>query len=279
MNSTGMPTNQYTSAYSVPEESKQEYGEPGIFVSQHRTLPHLVKRRQYVSDGVESPGVQPSASPVDQRPSGSPGPTSSPTEPKQKSGLDLDNVPRPNVVSGENTVQGIHCNAKAQITNIIPCPNSTTRHYTPDEGNSIFRLFRVTSQSILMDGISFFNSSNMPFGAIAQPFADLSEYETPIPTSKFGGDNLIRCGRCGAYVNPGFAFVQPGVDFRCNLCEGVSQVKSAMLLGNEDRPELTLGTYDFNAPEVLKGKMMTGNNLLLVIDGTQNSINNGTLKE
>jgi protein transport protein SEC24 len=239
-----------------------------------------------VSEGVDSPGQ------ADQRqPSTSPGtsnaskawPSNSAVqatqaEPKQKPGLDLDFVPRPNVVSGENTVKGVVCNAKAQVTNMVPCPAATTRHYTPDEGNSIYRLFRVTSQCILMDGSSFFNTSNLPFGAIAQPFADLSEYEAAVPLSKYGGAELIRCNRCGAYINPGFAFMHSGIEFRCNICEGISQSSVPVFGANEGRPELTLGTYDFNAPEVLKGKPIKGNNLLLVIEATQNSINFGNSK-
>jgi len=273
--------------YSVPEQLKQEYTDSGIIVSQHRALPHLVKRRQYVSERVDSSGQTdkelPSTSPQtfsDQKtwPSNSPEHTAQ-TESKQRSTLELDSMPRPNVVSGENTVQGVRCNAKVQVTYVIPCPNATTRHYTPDEGNSIYRMLRVTSQCILMDGSSFFNSSSLPFGAIAQPFADLSEYETPVPLSKYGEAKLIRCKRCGAYVNPGFAFMHNGVEFRCNICEGISPSSTPIFGTNEGRPELTLGTYDFIAPEALKGKQMKGNNLLFIIEATQNSINFGNLKE
>lgn len=273
-------------AYSVPEEGKysQAHGEPGIIVSQHRPLPHLVKRRQYVSDGSNSPAPveqgQPSNSPGtgDQKPwaSNSPGQTGE----TKKTGLDLNLVPRISVAASENTVQGIKCTAKAQMTNSVLCPNATTRHYTPDEGNSIYRLFRVTSQCgcILLDGSSFFASSSLPFGAIAQPFADLSEFEAPIPLSTHGGENLVRCKRCGAYINPGFALMGGGVEVRCNICEGISQVNSPLLETDEGRPELTMGAYDFNAPEVLKGKQITGHNVLLVIESTQNAVNFGMVE-
>ena len=286
--STGLPQAEVAPTYSIPEYGKESYDntEPGIFVSHHKTLPHIGKRRQY---GV---GDSNSTVPVNQVPSTSPGndsnqkgwspsntqQTSAQPEAKPKSGLDLDLVPRPNVIANENTLEGIKFSAKPQIPNPISCPSAFTRYYTPDEGCSIPRLFRVTSQCLLIDSTSFLNTSGIPFGAIAQPFAEVSEHESQIPLSQFGGEELIRCTRCGAYINPAFGFIDAGNTLKCNICEGMCPTKSPVMGGEESRPELCLGTYDFIAPQVLNGKKLTGNNFLLVIDCTQNSINYGNYR-
>lgn len=195
--------------------------------------------------------------------------------------MDLNVVPRPTILSGENTAQGIKYATKVQIPTPVPPPSSITRYYAVDEGNSIPRLLRCTLQHILPDNTTFLNTSMFPFGAVAQPFAELCEYEPPVPLSKHGGEELVRCSRCGAYVNPGFQFLDGGSKIKCNICESIVPVASqAMLQGGMGsdgsvRPELTLGSYEFIAPAGLTGKKVVGNNMLLLIECTQNAISFG----
>ncbi len=204
---------------------------------------------------------------------------------KPKAGLDLNAVPRPTVAGGENTPQGVKYTTKVQAANPVPPPTAITRHFAVDEGNSIPRLFRCSLQYILADGTTFLNTSMFPFGAVTQPFAELSEYEVPIPLSKHGGEDLLRCTRCGAYVNPGFTFLDGGTKIKCNICEGLSPIASQTLLqggmssDGAGRPELTLGTYEFLAPAGLAGKKVVGNNILLLIECTQNAISFGLTQQ
>jgi protein transport protein SEC24 len=177
-------------------------------------------------------------------------------------------------MQGENTPEGVKFSTKPNIGNPIPPPPATARHYGIDEGSSIPRMFRSTLQHILADGNTFFNTTTFPLGAVVQPFAELSEYEAPVPLAKQGGESLLRCSRCGAYVNPGFMFIEGGTKFKCNLCEGFSPVPSQPSDGVE-KPELTFGTYDFNAPASLGGKKTVGHNILLVLECTPNAINFG----
>ena len=203
------------------------------------------------------------------------------TQQKAKGGLDLNTVPRPTVANGENTIQGIRYSSKQSVANPIPPPSATTRHYTIDEGSSIPRMFRSSLQYILADGTPFLNTSMFPFGAMLQPFAELSEFEMPVPMSRHGGEDLLRCTRCGAYVNPGFVFSDGGTKIKCNICEGYSPVSTQSFIqggsssDGVERPELILGTYDFTAPTGLAGKKITGHNILLVIECTQNAISFG----
>ena len=39
-----------------------------------------------------------------------------------------------------------------------------------------------------------------------------------------GPDGPMRCGRCRAYINPFFTFVERGNSFQCNLCQQVTPV-------------------------------------------------------
>jgi protein transport protein SEC24 len=273
--------------YSMPEE-KQTEGSffPEMNVRQHRVLPHLRGRRAYQSAMTPEGANQPPYSTErateqtqmpDTNTAISPGIKSPQTETKKSTTLDLNSVPRPNIQTEENTVKGIQYSAKPQLPNLIPCPSATTRYFSYDEGNSIPRMFRCTTQCILTDGTTFLNSSLFSLGAIVQPFAELSEYEYPVPLSKGGGDELFRCNRCGAYVNPGFTFVDGGSSVRCNLCEGLTPLSVQNLVQETDktRAEFTLGTYDFIAPTKLAGKKVTGNNLLLLIECTHNAVNFG----
>jgi len=286
-NPTLSMTSGRTANYSMPGEKQIESTFfPEMNVRQHRVLPHLQGRRAYQPAASTAEVNQPPYSPehaTEQNQVSSANTALSPgikplqPEAKKSTTLDLNTVPRPSVQAEENTVQGIQYSAKAQLPNPIPSPSATTRYFSHDEGNSIPRMFRCTTQCILTDGTSFLNNSLFPLGAIVQPFAELSEYEYPVPLSKAGGDELLRCNRCGAYVNPGFTFVDGGNSVRCNLCEGMSPLPMQNLMQENDktRAEFTFGTYDFLAPSKLAGKKVIGNNLLLLIECTYNAVNFG----
>jgi protein transport protein SEC24 len=159
------------------------------------------------------------------------------------------------------------------------------RHTSVDEGNSIPRLFRCSVQRLLADGNTYQDTVAFPLGCVVQPFADLGEHEAPVPRSVHGGEELLRCTRCGAYVNPGFSFLEVGAKFVCNLCKLTSAVgydyfsKGGNTSGDAtEHFELTRGTYDFLAPSRFVGKKVA-HNLLFVVECTQNSINFGMAQQ
>ena len=67
------------------------------------------------------------------------------------------------------------------------------------------------------------NTSQIPFGVIVQPLAELTpleyqEQQQDIPYVDYGEEGPFRCYRCKAYVNPYFNFVDHGAKAVCNLC-------------------------------------------------------------
>jgi protein transport protein SEC24 len=87
-----------------------------------------------------------------------------------------------------------------------------------------------------------------------QPLANLGRDEEPVPVVDFGAPGPLRCGRCKAYVNPFFKFVDGGRSFVCNLCDMKCDVPreyqcnldaNGQRRDRTDRAELCHGSVDF----------------------------------
>lgn len=271
--------------YTASSEGRQaeDVSFPQATGKEQKYLPHLKGRRIYQSsktfiEEVYDPAGQNSMAQSIRSSPGRKSPQSDSKKNKHAS-LSLDSVPRPNVLPGENTVKGIQYTARSQLPHSGPCPSATTRHFSTDAGNSTPRVFRCSAQCVLSDGKPFFTCTSFPLGAVVQPFAELAEFEVPVPLSKCGADELLRCIRCGAYVNPNFVFTDAGTNAHCNICGGVTPLHSQLFSPEDTRahPELAYGTYDFIAPSLLAGKEVAGHNLVLLIECTANAANFGTL--
>jgi protein transport protein SEC24 len=65
-------------------------------------------------------------------------------------------------------------------------------------------------------------------GAIVTPLAELDPTDVPnqVPLIDYTANEIVRCNRCRAYINPFVKFVNMGKDFVCNFCgftnEGLS---------------------------------------------------------
>ena len=71
-----------------------------------------------------------------------------------------------------------------------------------------------------------------------------------MPVVDLGSAGPIRCGRCRAYINPFFAFLDGGRSFQCNLCGFVNPTPSEYFCevdqngyrrDHAERPELCSG--------------------------------------
>ena len=71
-----------------------------------------------------------------------------------------------------------------------------------------------------------------------------------MPVVDLGGAGPIRCGRCRAYINPFFSFLDGGRSFQCNLCGFVNPTPSEYFCevdqdgyrrDHAERPELCSG--------------------------------------
>jgi protein transport protein SEC24 len=110
--------------------------------------------------------------------------------------------------------------------------------------------------------------SGIAFGVMIQPLAQPSQYDHAegygeVPQIDFLEDGPFRCGRCKAYVNPAFQFIQEGRKATCNLCLTETAVPDHYFcslneygrrLDREKRPELLYGTYEIKAPSMFADK-------------------------
>ncbi len=174
----------------------------------------------------------------------------------------------------------------AALPKNVQCnPSSLCAYTSTDEGNATPRYFRCTHQAI-PPASGLIGPGMQPFGAVVQPFADPGSYEAPIPVVKSSGasgDDILRCGRCGAYMNPGFVFLEGGTSFRCNLCDCVSAVPTTYIAGSMStenaRPEMKFGSYEVAAPAALQGRKVTGQSMLILIDCSPTAYQSGLTQQ
>lgn len=131
-------------------------------------------------------------------------------------------------------------------------PAATSDFVCIDEGNCSPRFIRLTTNNIAADS-DLIDSTKLCIGAILQPLANLGDGEEPIPVVAYEKGPL-RCGKCMAYVNPFFQFIEQGNAFLCNLC-GMKNDCPEEYKCNLDangfrrdrhaRPELSRGTVEF----------------------------------
>jgi protein transport protein SEC24 len=101
-------------------------------------------------------------------------------------------------------------------------------------GNSLPRYIRPSLPQIPATS-SLLTSTHLPLGLVINPFAAPRYDEAPIPyvnsflqSSTDGGDvgGPPRCTKCRGYINPWCKFVDGGVKWVCNLCNGSNPGKS-----------------------------------------------------
>ena len=92
-----------------------------------------------------------------------------------------------------------------------------------DGGDASFRAMRPTLHA-LPRSRDLPKSVGIPLEVLVTPLAAPLPGDDAIPLLDFGAHGPPRCKGCRAYVNPGFAFLDGGASFECNLCGEVSPV-------------------------------------------------------
>ena len=92
-----------------------------------------------------------------------------------------------------------------------------------DGGDASFRAMRPTLHA-LPRSRDLLKSVGIPLEVLVTPLAAPLPGDDAIPLLDFGAHGPPRCKGCRAYVNPGFAFLDGGASFGCNLCGEVSPV-------------------------------------------------------
>ncbi|XP_033335256.2 COPII coat complex component secretory 24CD isoform X1 [Megalopta genalis] len=197
--------------------------------------------------------------------------------------LDPDNMPSPiQVIEDDQHVRG-----GVFVTNqrgLIP-PLVTTKFVTQDQGNASPRYIRSTMYTVPTTA-DIIKQTNVPFGLIISPMARIAEGEYEPPIVDMGENGPVRCVRCKAYMSPFMNFIDAGRRFQCMFCKATTEVPAEYFqhldhtgqrMDRYERPELTLGTYEYLATkEYCKNDTFPKPPaLVFVIDVSYNTVKSG----
>ena len=159
-------------------------------------------------------------------------------------------------------------------------PWPATPYIGIDWGQSSPKFIRPTMYRV-PSNYTLHKTTNVPFGLIIQPMADISENENYLPKAEWGSEGPVRWSAWGGYVNPGTVFLENGTKARCNFCWTIFEVadtKYSFISDKSSLPELYYGSYEFD----VCGKYVYYESkypvYLFIIDITNDSFVNGLFK-
>ncbi|XP_061490573.1 protein transport protein Sec24C isoform X2 [Rhineura floridana] len=232
----------------------------------------------------QSRGVQPNYGPAYPGPANYGSQQGPPPPPKR---LDPDSIPSPiqvieddrNNRGSEPFVTGVH----GQVPPLV-----TTNFLVKDQGNASPRYIRCTSYNIPCTS-DMAKQSQVPLAAVIKPLAALPTEEAPPYLVEHGESGPIRCNRCKAYMCPFMQFIEGGRRFQCCFCSCVTEVPSHYFqhldhtgrrVDYYDRPELSLGSYEFLATVdyCKNNKYPNPPAYIFMIDVSYNAIRSGLVR-
>ncbi|KAG5326139.1 SC24C protein, partial [Acromyrmex heyeri] len=134
-------------------------------------------------------------------------------------------------------------------------PLVTTNFVTQDQGNASPRYIRSTMYNVPTTA-DLIKQTNIPFGLVISPMARIVKGEFEPPIVDMGEIGPVRCVRCKAYMCPFMQFIDAGRRFQCMFCKATTEVPNEYFqhldhtgqrLDRYERPELTLGTFEYIA--------------------------------
>uniref|UniRef100_A0A4W3HFC1 SEC24 homolog C, COPII coat complex component n=1 Tax=Callorhinchus milii TaxID=7868 RepID=A0A4W3HFC1_CALMI len=174
-------------------------------------------------------------------------------QPQQKR-LDPDSIPSPiQVIEDDKANRGSEpftTGVRGQVPPLV-----TTDFVVKDQGNASPRFVRCTAYNIPCTS-DMAKQSQVPLTTIFKPLATLPVDETPPYVVDHGETGPVRCNRCKAYMCPFMQYIEGGRRFQCGFCSCVTEVPSHYFqhldhtgkrVDYYDRPELSLGSYEFLA--------------------------------
>uniref|UniRef100_A0A4W6ERW9 SEC24 homolog C, COPII coat complex component n=1 Tax=Lates calcarifer TaxID=8187 RepID=A0A4W6ERW9_LATCA len=183
---------------------------------------------------------------------GAPAPAPAPAPPAQKR-LDPDAIPSPIQVIEDDKAKSTEpftTGVRGQAPPLV-----TTNFQVKDQGNASPRFIRCTAYNMPCTA-DMAKQSQVPLAAVIKPLATLPPDETPPYVVDHGEGGPIRCNRCKAYMCPYMQFIEGGRRFQCGFCSCVTEVPphyfqhldhTGKRVDCYDRPELSLGSYEFLA--------------------------------
>nr|XP_048714933.1 protein transport protein Sec24C isoform X5 [Caretta caretta] len=212
---------------------------------------------------------------------------SQPAPPPPPKRLDPDSIPSPiQVIEDDRNNRG----SEPFITGVrgqVP-PLVTTNFLVKDQGNTSPRYIRCTSYNIPCTS-DMAKQSQVPLAAVIKPLATLPTDEVPPYLVDHGEPGPIRCNRCKAYMCPFMQFIEGGRRFQCCFCSCVTEVPphyfqhldhTGKRVDFYDRPELSLGSYEFLATVSYckNNKFPNPPAFIFMIDVSYNAVKSGLVR-
>ncbi|XP_071751437.1 protein transport protein Sec24D [Centroberyx gerrardi] len=206
--------------------------------------------------------------------------------PPQKK-LDPDSIPSiTQVIEDDQAKRGgqlYTTNLRGQVPPLV-----TTDFTVQDQGNASPRFMRCTTYSLPCTA-DLAKQCQVPLATIIKPFASLPKNETPLYVVNHGETGPIRCNRCKAYMCPYMQFIDGGRRYQCGFCNCVNEVPVFYFqhldhMGRRvdfyERPELSLGSYEFSATMDYCKNNKTPNPpaYIFMIDVSYSNIKSGLVK-
>ena len=190
----------------------------------------------------------------------------------------FDNIrkfPRP-LISQENSKIRFTHNSNEKFED----PPSTLYEFkTEEEGNATCRHAR-SSLYLIADNSKNLSKSKINFSVVFTPLAENNDHDSPVPYADKRESKILRCDRCGSFVNPFYIFKDGMKKFVCNICEFEGSVPEGYLhnneLSKENFPENFNAVYDLIVPDNYKLNDIDSNNILICFDMSLQSIMNGS---
>ena len=120
-------------------------------------------------------------------------------------------------------------------------------------------------------------------GAVIQPLAPLGDGEEPVPVINYP-TGPVRCGRCLAYVNPFFQFLDGGASFLCSICGMKGEVPveyrcnldaNGMRRDRQERFELCRGSVEYEVGKEFIGREVHDPHYLFAVDVSYAAVMSG----
>ncbi|KAK1797032.1 hypothetical protein P4O66_008420 [Electrophorus voltai] len=238
------------------------------------------------SYGGQVPGSQMAGPPAGAFPGAFPGGAAQMAGPPQKK-LDPDSIPSTTQVIEDDQVKR---GGQLYTTNLrgqVP-PFVTTSFSVQDQGNASPRFMRCTTYSFPCTS-DLAKQCQVPLATIIKPLASVPKNETPLYIVNHGEAGPIRCNRCKAYMCPFMLFIDGGRRYQCGFCNCVNEVPVQYFqhldhmgrrLDMYERPELSLGSYEFTATldYCKNNKPPNPPAYIFMIDVSYNNIKSGLVK-
>ncbi|KAK9446680.1 Sec23/Sec24 trunk domain-containing protein [Limtongia smithiae] len=160
-------------------------------------------------------------------------------------------------------------------------PAAPTDFCAVDQGGSNPKFGRPTLANVPATA-DLLATTHLPLGLLLQPLARLREDEHSVPVLDFGDLGPPRCARCRAYINPFMQFADGGLKLICNMCRYANTVSgdyyapldaSGRRIDRDSRPELNLGTVEFNVPKQFWKTEPEPMRYIFVIDVSADAVN------